>query len=336
MNSKHYFFLPLILLILANVHSTHAQQPTWVDSGLVSWYTFDKATGADSSGNGNDLVGGFGATSIPDRFGMDSGAVFFNGADQHMLGALPDIPRGRTQRSFSLWIEPVQIPDPVLPFQFIFFYGQMADNQGMGLAYTETTSLLFAGYLNDLQANGFANTFVWTHVGMTYDGTFARIYINGVEAGADSIPEWDTQSGSLYVGMMRALGGGQTGGTTYFNPYPGAVDDFRIYDRVLSPLEVEMLAKDSLADLPPVVTSVPELALNEALHVYPNPAQDVLRLDGLNDPGMYRVVDINGREWQAGVLQPQEPISVATLPQGMYIIQVETDEGVFVRKWLKN
>ena len=73
----------------------------------------------------------------------------------------------------------------------------------------------------------------WTHVAVTFDGTTAKVYI-----GEDQAVEADFSFGSG-IGAVMQFGASEANGG---NPFNGALDEIRIYDRVLSPFEIRYLA----------------------------------------------------------------------------------------------
>jgi len=69
----------------------------------------------------------------------------------------------------------------------------------------------------------------WTHLAVTYDGGAVRLYVNGVEASSQRASGTIRSTADpLWIGGNRPYG-------EYFN---GVIDDVRIYDRALSPVEV--------------------------------------------------------------------------------------------------
>ena len=78
----------------------------------------------------------------------------------------------------------------------------------------------------------------WYHVGLTYDGTGKaaglRLYLNGRELTVDVVR--DALAGSTRSDAPLTVGSQSLG-----SPFRGQLDDFRIYDRVLQPKEVEQL-----------------------------------------------------------------------------------------------
>lgn len=67
----------------------------------------------------------------------------------------------------------------------------------------------------------------WSHIAGTYDGTDIRFYLNGVETDNNTLTGIQGYANKLLVGSE--------GWANHFN---GKVDEFRIYDRALTPGEV--------------------------------------------------------------------------------------------------
>ncbi len=84
----------------------------------------------------------------------------------------------------------------------------------------------------------------WYHVAVTYQsGTAPRIFVNGTEAtylsqSAGSGTDADESTGPFLVGSWNHDGSLSPGGAGWFN---GLIDDVRVYNRALSPEEVEEL-----------------------------------------------------------------------------------------------
>jgi hypothetical protein len=108
-----------------------------------------------------------------------------------------------------------------------------------GLAYTlyaHDQSPRPAAYLNlgggDRSTPGTAalplNT--WSHLAATYDGAMLRLYVNGIQVGAQSM------TGSI-VGTSGALSIG--GNSVWGEHFAGSIDEVRIYNRALSAGEIQ-------------------------------------------------------------------------------------------------
>ncbi len=87
---------------------------------------------------------------------------------------------------------------------------------------------------NNINATIRFSTYTWYHLAFTRDGTSkdGKIYIDGLI----DITSLGTQTGTPSTANMAI--GSATGSTDY---YKGEVDDFRIYDRVLSDKEIQTI-----------------------------------------------------------------------------------------------
>jgi len=88
----------------------------------------------------------------------------------------------------------------------------------------------------------------WTHVGVTYDGTTLRNYINGVQVGFEAIGDLAGYIATFNPKYLLS----QTAGF-WAAPLDGLIDDIAIYDRTLSALEMAELDTDGPFELPPPV-----------------------------------------------------------------------------------
>ncbi len=71
----------------------------------------------------------------------------------------------------------------------------------------------------------------WQHVAATYDGTTARIYIDGVQTASTTFTGNVGDSNTWRIGAYGSPAGG------FFD---GLVDNVRVYDRALSPSEIQL------------------------------------------------------------------------------------------------
>jgi hypothetical protein len=94
-------------------------------------------------------------------------------------------------------------------------------------------------------SDGLAQTGVWTHLVGTYDPATGRmqLFVNGVaqkSTGTHSTP-WTNATGTAQLGRVRWNGG-------YSGYWLGAVDDVRVYDRVIQPDEIVRLASNPVTE----------------------------------------------------------------------------------------
>lgn len=94
----------------------------------------------------------------------------------------------------------------------------------------------------DLRVNGQANVNDgrWHHVAGAYDGSVARLYVDGVEDGSvETTGPIATNTERIYLGENAEAPGRQ---------WSGLIDDVRIYSRALSADEIRYLADPTPGD----------------------------------------------------------------------------------------
>lgn len=77
-------------------------------------------------------------------------------------------------------------------------------------------------------------TNTWYHIAITYNSGTLSVYVNGVSRGSCT--------GALAQNGFKL---GDSGNTSYSQPFAGLIDDFRIYNRVLSATEIAALATNN-------------------------------------------------------------------------------------------
>jgi Secretion system C-terminal sorting domain len=77
-------------------------------------------------------------------------------------------------------------------------------------------------------------------------------------------------------------------------------------------------------------------ALQNDIHVYPNPTADMITVDGLKDNAQVVVSDNAGRVvLKSGLTQDNNTVSLRQLPLGMYSVKIETAKGTAVKQVVK-
>ena len=117
-------------------------------------------------------------------------------------------------------------------WRWIAAYGTGATNQSMFIGMNGT-SLYGGGYGNDVNIDNFWVVDEWHHIGLTYDGTMARLYADGIEVVASVKTGWNLVPNRAHIGR-------QVNDIAEF--WDGAVDEVRLYDTALSPEEIAWLA----------------------------------------------------------------------------------------------
>jgi len=241
---------------VANLYTlTEPNQP---DTSLVTYYTFD----------GPDV---FGTTTIDRGFGGNNGtltngpnptrgkngqALNFDGTNDSVNLATNVAFDNLDTKTISVWIKPTGLSEHRgiagrSTYAFQICSNDVTDCSGTTgrLVYYHEFSGVNGKWI--LGADS-VKAGQWSHVVVTYDRSSTTndpvIYVNGV---AQSVTEISTPTGTavnessnLYVGYD---------GYVYAS---GAIDDFRLYNRILSPTEVTKLYQ----------TSGPELVMNASMN----------------------------------------------------------------------
>ncbi len=207
--------------------TTWTMPPSW--SGLVADYAFDEGAGtttSDASGNGNTGWLGSAAWTTQGKF---SGALSFNGSSLVTVSNSSSLNLSNAM-TLEAWIFTTNAAGA--PATLV-----MKETAG-GFAYRLQTDAsnrpaVFINTSGGVQgATGPAplplNT--WTHVAGTFDGAALRVCVNGTLVASNS-----ATGDILPSAAPLRIGGNSIAGEYFF----GKIDGVRIYNRPLSPAEVQ-------------------------------------------------------------------------------------------------
>jgi hypothetical protein len=207
--------------------ATTANSPV---AGLVAAYSFNEGTGttvADSSGNGNTGKVNGATWSTQGKYGN---AMEFNGINSLVEingSASLNVSTGMT---LEAWIYPTANQSgwrTIVQRQVDSYFLNASSNAGAlypagGGTFNGTTNYVAGTASNPL------NT--WTHVAFTYDGTTLRLYVNGVQVSTKPASgPIETNSNALRIG----------GNVPYGEYFTGRIDEVRVYNRALTPAEIQ-------------------------------------------------------------------------------------------------
>lgn len=202
-------------------------------SGLILHYQADEGSGtlvADASGKGHD--GTFLGNPQWSSDGQLLGALALDGASVVQAPAASDL-SNPTQMTLSVWLRADRsLIDMAHPYPFVIDHSEYATNRGFALMTVLSDSNTFGFRLHtgtgrrEVTMDGLPSG-SWVHVVATFDGHTMRLFRDGVlldinATGPIPLPALDAP---LRVG----------------DGFEGLMDDVRIYDRALSPTEVQAL-----------------------------------------------------------------------------------------------
>ncbi|MBN1184131.1 MAG: hypothetical protein JXB49_17700, partial [Bacteroidales bacterium] len=197
--------------------------------GLVAYFPFN-GNANDETVNGNHGTVS-GALLTSDRFGNPNSAYSFDGINDNITGNTNNWPFARLSRTISLWANISAIPNNANKLFLEYGIGDEHTYQSIYFQNTETYGkrVVYGAMYDDVNTPFNYSINTWYNVIGTYDGTTAKIYINGDFIDGGNKTTWNTLIGDYF------FGGSWTG--FFF----GLLDDIRIYNRVLSQEEILQL-----------------------------------------------------------------------------------------------
>jgi len=222
-----------------------------LSSGLVGWWTFDGKNliqnVADSSGLGNNgYREGTGATSSAVVSGKVGQALMFNGVDNTGVNALSPVTLDDLDTTggltVSAWIRPKSFTGQTV------VVGKGGIGAAGGWTIFQDGGAGTIRFLKDYATTDLSNRWSftsanylnkWVHVVITWDGsdqyTNVNCYLDGIER-ADATPADGVGAKNSDAAQVLRMASGA--GTSRFI---GDMDDMRIYNRVLSAVEIKQI-----------------------------------------------------------------------------------------------
>jgi len=199
---------------------------------LVAYWTFDEGSGDivyDSSGNGNNGTIN-GATWDAGKYGN---ALLFNAQDNYVEVPTSESLEITPNVTIAAWINWIDAGDTWLaimangqqdgPWEN---YGLFVNRDGRYLYFTLS---LDGGHVTQSAPNNVIEPDEWLHACATWDGSTARIYVNG-----EMVFE-QAQTGELVPPGLPLRIGHRNGSPHYFS---GIIDEVRIYNHALTDVEI--------------------------------------------------------------------------------------------------
>lgn len=212
--------------------STPAQGTCSIDTGLIAWWQLNNNT-SDSSPNGNAGTG-TALTSVSGQRGNANGAYSFSTGTSSYID-VPTAPAfAAPSQTFSFWVNPVAWTATTAS---VMLSKRNNGADGYFIAYVNGSNAL------TFDCGGTSQRWVtsfnpplgqWSHVVLTCsNATGVALSVNG--SPHSSRPTVNTAALSSAVNLRI---GQDTGGAYTLN---GTLDDVRIYDRILSSSEIQLL-----------------------------------------------------------------------------------------------
>ena len=198
---------------------------------LIGYWPLNEESGEahDYSGNGNHgtLNGGItqGATGL---LGENSYSFSSDGGEVNFGDSLPF--SDDNSFTYSVWIRPESLPSS----ETYNIIGNKGRRRNLQLKTDGSITLNgYDGSNQGFSTSSAAPTEEWTYIAVTYNGTDAKIYINSK---LDQRGEFSYTEGSDYDDIISVSS--EIGNAL---PVNGKISEVRIYDRPLTPSEVQYL-----------------------------------------------------------------------------------------------
>ena len=228
------------------------------DGGGVALYQLN-GDATDVSGNYNGT-----ATSVTYGTGVFGQAGVFNGSSGKI--ELPTNVFSFSSFTLSGWVNVNANTDENTLFEI-----QDSNNYpnhttiviSGGDVNNRSARFLFRNYLTNefsYRPTGDSSTLGWRHYVMTYDGSTVNCYING------SIVQTGSFSLTNTIGSITGVRLGLSSGSRYLN---GSIDQVRIFNTALDPLEVEALYTEELCICDGTVDTLDILGDGSCIALYP-------------------------------------------------------------------
>lgn len=255
LNQQYNSLLAILNGILAQLNIT----PTSLSSGLVAWYPFTGNAIDSSSYTNNGTV--VGAALTTDRFGVANSAYSFNGTSNYINLPNPFF-NGTQVSTFAISVN--------------FYLNQLSNTnnsyslwnkngfwQSLGISINNVGKITFWGSITTYKyqsCNSNINAVTsgsWNNLIIVYNNTDCKMYLNGnlipvalETTDQNGVHLTNTMAGFVEFGQTAGGNSGSTnligasnaistGNTTFLN---GKLDEFRLYNRVLSQNEINYLA----------------------------------------------------------------------------------------------
>jgi hypothetical protein len=226
------------LLLLASVFLSlglWSQVPSYVPQyGLLGYYPFN-GTPNDVSANAANLTNN-NAVLTADRFGTANAAYSFNGINQNLINSTPNFTFNPTSSfTYSFWYNRnVTSVNGVLMMNatnaagnFIWIFQAGATNSQFGTNKQQSAWFW---------AQTSSTTNLWTHIVCVYNAGTMTLYKNNIQVATATFTHTNVTSANLPLYIGRGVGG---------DFYNGKMDDIGIWNRALTPCEINDLYNSS-------------------------------------------------------------------------------------------
>jgi predicted ribosomally synthesized peptide with SipW-like signal peptide len=212
--------------------------PILPPTGMVSWWTGD-GTANDFYNINNGTLGG-GATYTAGKVGQ---AFSFDGIDDSVfVSSSGSLDLGNTH-TVDMWVKLSAYPSDPYSYLLLNKWASGQEDKTVGIR-SDGKAYYYLHYVMG-GAGLFSNTTLalntWYHIAATYDGSTARLYINGqLDNSKSAGGDIGDSGGTLYLGHNPLRSG-------YGVPFKGQMDEIEWFNRTLSQAEIQSIYNAGVA-----------------------------------------------------------------------------------------
>jgi uncharacterized protein (TIGR02145 family) len=212
-----------------------------LDNGLAHYFSF--------CGNGNDVVGGIASTFhgpefCPDRFGTATSALFFDGSSYLELDDTFFLGQAMDELTYNVWFKMDQFPTSSGSISGKEGYWKtisLSQNTEAGISFGGSSSSTYFGVSSPADAYSLGE---WHMASVTLVDGYFRLYIDAIEVGSGPCSaafleyQFHAAGNSTATNYIGAIHPVSTGVTNFANGY---IDDFSLWSRALTSIEIESI-----------------------------------------------------------------------------------------------
>ncbi len=275
--------------------------------GLLAYWP-GNGDAQDKSGFGNH---GTMQGSIQYPEGVDEQAFGMNNTG-YVNASVSDLPVGNAPRAVSFWMYTDEA-SWVGNQNTVFSYGLPYASRSFALDMHSYPTMEFYSYGNDIIFDAGTRATGWNHIVISYDADqVVSIYVNN-QLVAQEVRQINTAATLLNIGTSNI-----SGASWHFN---GMIDDFALYNRPLTPTEIDQMFQDLNPNSPPITHAGEPQTIECVVE------ETEVTLDGSasSDPDG----DELDYSWRLGPLEVStEPTFSRTLTPGLHSFTLTVDDGL--------
>ncbi len=299
-------------------YSNEANASSTGNNELIAHYKFETNT-LDSTINLNH----FATYGTPTYVDGKSGAKSISLSGTNTFLQLPSNIANHKEMTIAAWV----YLKGTTSWQRIFDFGN-DQNQYMFLTPRSNTAQLRFSIKNggaEQSLNAAALPFFnWSHVAVTLSASGARMYVNGVqvaESNTITINPLDIKPVLNYIGRSQY---------TTDPLFNGMIDDFRVYNYALSPIEIAKISE--------VLSKVENIDYDNNFMTWPNPANNILNVrlttESNYNLSKLEIINLDGRLVLSKNINQNSDfnIDVSNIPSGIYTLQLTNEKMRSMKK----